>query len=392
MTTEPRDSIRLQQNRQGVVDPNVTSETLFERAMECLFWGDEPRKGLEAFWAEEPAKRPLIHSLKHRDGDLRCVRILDSFFSDTLAEPDIRPHLFKRALYGVHVEFLLANPVGAFGAARANAINQDAQWRSAEGLLKLARACNNARTLANRSTGIQEKDIRQLDPQKDWEKIAKLLLDVLDGLPVSVRLYDKSPSGPYYFFGDLLLAGRFWAGNTAAFYPWAQITDTPYANDLYDTMLAEYYEIWNGASELGSILGQGGLAGHRINAKRVFISYSGDDKDSAFEIMARLEDRGVEAYCFQTDLAAGDEWPEELRHELRACDTLVAVVSSAVVANKEWIRAEIGAAWVLHKRIVVARLGTKEDILPGILRYKWSDINLGSAKGLEQLVQSLAGV
>src|SRR5438552_2586523 len=132
VSVEPRDSIRLQQNRQGVVDPNVTSTNLYQKALECIAWGDSPRQGLEHFWDDELKNRPQMQKLKmHGRDDLRYIRILDSFFSDTLTEPeDFRPLIFKRALKGYRIEFLLANPFGAFGLSRAEAIGQDASSRS----------------------------------------------------------------------------------------------------------------------------------------------------------------------------------------------------------------------------------------------------------------------
>ena len=146
MTIAERDSISLQQNKQGVVDANVTSDTLKQRAMECLKWGDKPREGLELFWEVEKndPKREELHKLK-TDGSLRRIRIIDSFFSDTLRDTDIRKEIFKRAVDDeVPVEFLLANPQGSFGKSRASAIAQSPN-RSQDGLYELALACYDAR-------------------------------------------------------------------------------------------------------------------------------------------------------------------------------------------------------------------------------------------------------
>ncbi|HVZ99894.1 MAG TPA: toll/interleukin-1 receptor domain-containing protein [Caulobacterales bacterium] len=394
MNIEPRDSIQLQQNRQGVVDPNVTADDLHEKAMECLIWGDEPRKGLEHFWVEEAQARPHIHKLKTKDGkDFRCIRILDSFFSDTLTEPeDIRPHIVRRALKGVHVEFLLAHPRGPFGIARADAIGQDAVSRSAEGLKRLARACNAERVNAGRGVAVKESQIRECDPDKDWDKIAEILLQTIGELPIEVRLYDRSPSGPYYFFSDLLLAGRFWAGRTAAFYPWSQITDTPYPNDLYDTMLSEYYEIWDTATPLaGPLVDRSATQSANRDPKRVFISYISKDRGVAEELKDMFGQVQIEAYLFQSDLKAGQTWNEPVREELANCDALIAIVSSAVVDNSEWVRAEVGAAWVNSKRLFQAQLGTDKMILPGIMGQVWSPFDVATASGKQKLVTTVAG-
>ena len=374
MTIAERDSISLQQNKQGVVDANVTSDTLKQRAMECLKWGDKPREGLELFWEVEKndPKREELHKLK-TDGSLRRIRISDSFFSDTFRKTDIRKEIFKRAVDDdVPVEFLLANPQGSFGKSRASAIAQSPN-RSQDGLYELALACYDARIESNKLPDITEDEIRcSGNREAEWDDTARALIAVCSGLPVSIRLYDKTPSGPYFFFGDMLLAGRFWTSNTAAYYPWSQIVDTPYPDDLYDTLLTEYNSLWESATPLDQIVSGIGTPKSGRSGKKVFLSYSEVNEETANEIGQDLKDRNLEVYAYATNLRSGHHWPDEMKAHLKACDTLVAIVSNEVVQNKEWIRAEIGAAWVLDKRIFQAKLGTDTSLLPGITQAIWA--------------------
>ena len=48
----------------------------------------------------------------------------------------------------------------------------------------------------------------------------------------------------------------------------------------------------------------------------------------------------------------GDQLRPTIRRELQGCDALVVLYSSAA-AQRDWVKAEIGAAWVLGKPIHV---------------------------------------
>ncbi|MEM6474610.1 MAG: toll/interleukin-1 receptor domain-containing protein [Pseudomonadota bacterium] len=392
MDIQPRDSIALQQNKQGVVDSYVTSNNLAHKAAECIAWGDEPRKGLQHFWeneSENPQRQELANA-KLGDGSNRIIRILDSFFSDTLTDSDIRAQIFKRAVEGVPVEFLLADPQGSFGVSRASAIGQHTD-RSGDGLFELAMAGFDTRAKLQRRPKITEAEIRKYKGKEGaWIDAAKALLAVIEDLPIQIRLYDKAPSGPYYFFGDMLLAGRFWTSETAAFHPWSQIVDTPYDNDLYDILLTEYRSLWETASPLENVVSGEGGAVRDIGGRNVFISYSETDENFAHELEEALKERGLEAYAYKTNVKPGDRWPDELKARLRSCDTLVAIISSRVIEEKEWIRAEIGAAWVLGKRIFQAKLGVEETLLPGILDHIWSE-KIGARKDNQRLIDAIVG-
>lgn len=389
---KPRDSIALQQNRQGVVDAHVTAINLAQRAAECITWGDEPRKGLEHFWdneSQDSVRQELVVA-KRGDGANRVIRVLDSFFSDTLANSDIRTQIFRRAIRGIPVEFLLADPQGSFGKSRATAIGQHT-GRSGDGLYELAMAGFDARAEQGLRPKITEAEIRKYRGKEGaWIDAAKALLSVIEGLPIQIRLYDKAPSGPYYFFGDMLLAGRFWTSETAAFHPWSQIVDTPYDNDLYDILLTEYQSLWETASPLENVVSGGGGAVRDLGGRSVFISYSETDESYAHELQEALKEKGLEAYAYKTNVKPGDRWPDELKARLRSCDTLVAIISSRVIEEKEWIRAEIGAAWVLGKRIFQAKLGVEESLLPGILDHIWSE-KIGARKENQRLIDAIVG-
>ena len=87
----------------------------------------------------------------------------------------------------------------------------------------------------------------------------------------------------------------------------------------------------------------------------VFVSHASQDRWIA-RCMADVVERkgrrhGVKAFLDVRDLESGDRFADALRDKLREAEELVVLVSSASVA-RDWVRHEIGAAWVLGKRIV----------------------------------------
>ena len=376
-----RNSLMLMQHREGILSAYLYEGLLEEKAHESLEWSDEPRKGVEWLWSEEPAEIRLMKV--GQPESLRSIKILDSFFSDTLIGNDIRIPIFNRVLRGVPVKFLLADPKGGFGIARAKAIGQSATIRSMEGLQRLARACNEVRSRAG-GWKSRETEIVACKSEDDWERIAHILAEVTEGLPVEVRLYEDSPAGPLYFFSDLLFAGRFWVESTAAYLPWEHIIDTPFPNDLFNIMLRDFHAIWDKATPLMDV-----VRGRPASAPPyVFISCCMADEGVAGDLKRRFEEVDVEAFVFSSDLRAGEQWSPKLRDDLRKCDALVAILSGAAIANSDWIRAEIGAAWVLNKLIVQANVGVNPQVLPGILDHRWAK-NIADDKGKNELVADI---
>lgn len=376
-----RNSLLLLQNREGILSAYLQDDELQEAAHQSIRWSDEPRKGIESLWRDEPA---TIKQLKAGPAGLRSIHILDSFFSDTLTENDIRVPIFSRAVKGVPVRFLLADPRGPFGKARADAIGQSALHRSLEGLQRLALACNSIRRKEDGAWVSREREITACKNEDDWEKIAELLIQITDGLPVEMRLYQDSPNCPLYFFSDLLIAGRFWVDTTAANRPWEHIIDTPIQNDLYDIMLREFYAVWNRAHPLAQLI----HCRPATASPSVFFSCCRTDEPIVRDLERRIQGVGIEPYVFFSDLLTGEPWPPTLREKLSSCGVLVAILSSQALANSDWIRAEVGAAWAFGKHIMQANVGNNPTILPGILDKKWAK-DIASDTGKDELISDI---
>jgi TIR domain-containing protein len=61
---------------------------------------------------------------------------------------------------------------------------------------------------------------------------------------------------------------------------------------------------------------------------------------------------GVETFLDENDIQGGDRIAERVRTEMTRCDEVVILFSTAS-QQSDWVKAELGAAWVLGKRIVI---------------------------------------
>ena len=85
--------------------------------------------------------------------------------------------------------------------------------------------------------------------------------------------------------------------------------------------------------------------------RKVFISYSSEDKDFVREIHAGLQSLEVRGFLDNYDVVAGQGSSEQMRMAISEADAVVLVVSIASLESR-WVLAEIGAAESLRKRII----------------------------------------
>jgi len=95
-------------------------------------------------------------------------------------------------------------------------------------------------------------------------------------------------------------------------------------------------------------------------ARDVFVSYSVPDRDCAFEIVARLEARGLSAWIAPRDISPAAEWAEEIIDAIAAARLMVLVFSSYSNASPQ-VRREVERA--VHKEVPILPFRI-EDILP----------------------------
>jgi TIR domain-containing protein len=92
----------------------------------------------------------------------------------------------------------------------------------------------------------------------------------------------------------------------------------------------------------------------------VFVSYSVPDRDCAFELVSRLEARGLSVWIAPRDISPAAEWAEEIIDAISAARLMLLVFSSHSNASPQ-VRREVERA--VHKQVPVLPYRI-EDILP----------------------------
>ena len=110
-----------------------------------------------------------------------------------------------------------------------------------------------------------------------------------------------------------------------------------------------------------------------------FISHSTKDRFIARQVAGLIQEagheRGIETFLDEKDIEFGGSIPERIRQEIRDCGELVVLLSEYSV-DRPWVLIEIGAAWVLEKRIVAVMDKLSPDQMPDVIApYRAVDLN-----------------
>jgi hypothetical protein len=94
---------------------------------------------------------------------------------------------------------------------------------------------------------------------------------------------------------------------------------------------------------------------------------------------ALIEERGrecnIRTFLDEKDIDGGDSIPEAIKRNLRDCDEFMVLLSRYSI-DRPWVLIEIGAAWVLDKRVVAIIDKVTPEEMPDIIApYKAMDIN-----------------
>ncbi|MDQ3134380.1 MAG: toll/interleukin-1 receptor domain-containing protein [Acidobacteriota bacterium] len=127
----------------------------------------------------------------------------------------------------------------------------------------------------------------------------------------------------------------------------------------------------------------------------IFISHSSKDNFIAKQIEKLIGERcgklGVKTFLDERDLKGGDNIAGVIKKNIIDCDELVVCISRYSIESS-WVTTEIGAAWVLGKRIVaIIDKVTPEEMPNIIVDYKAVDLNDDFDKYLEELADRVKG-
>jgi hypothetical protein len=111
----------------------------------------------------------------------------------------------------------------------------------------------------------------------------------------------------------------------------------------------------------------------------VFISHSTKDHWIAKQMAHLIEEKGrrlgVRVFLDAKDIEGGDSISEVIREHLLSCNELMVLMSRYSV-DRPWVLIEMGAAWVLGKRIVAVTDKVSPEEMPDIVApHKAMDIN-----------------
>jgi hypothetical protein len=121
---------------------------------------------------------------------------------------------------------------------------------------------------------------------------------------------------------------------------------------------------------------------------QVFISYASRDEGIALEFRMLLGEAGIVAFCAKNDLKAGDDWQESIRKSLKECSEIIFLVAPESVQS-DWVLFELGAAWILGKRITPILLHGTLDLLPDALK-RFHCVSVQTAGGWQALIAEIA--
>jgi hypothetical protein len=111
----------------------------------------------------------------------------------------------------------------------------------------------------------------------------------------------------------------------------------------------------------------------------VFISHSTKDRWIAKQIANVIEEKGrpyeIKTFLDEKDIEGGESIPESIRRNIQDCSEFLVLLSRYSI-DRPWVLIEIGAAWVLGKRIVAIVDKVSPEEMPDVIApYKAIDLN-----------------
>ena len=129
-----------------------------------------------------------------------------------------------------------------------------------------------------------------------------------------------------------------------------------------------------------------------MNSGHIFLSYSTTDRDSADDLLRRLEAKGVRVWMAPRDVRPGSDYSESIQDAIETSAAVVALVSGEANRSRH-VRAEIEIAFSCGKPLFPVRFS---DVAPakGLALFlglgHWTDLfGAGEAANLDRLAAAL---
>ena len=128
----------------------------------------------------------------------------------------------------------------------------------------------------------------------------------------------------------------------------------------------------------------------------IFVSHSSEDRLLSAEMMAVLEQLGIERVFLDFDkmsgIGVGESWEKRLYHEIMRCHAVILILTPAWLRSK-WCFAEMTQARALGKvllPVICQPLGGERFVLPDIQALDLINWNSEGLNRLEQRLRSIS--
>lgn len=201
----------------------------------------------------------LLHLIEHLVELARCssntiatknlkpeVRLLDTFFSDTLEETHVTEIVRLCRDFSSSLRVLILNPHSSFAAARGKSLKVNPLNEINKAIMKLRRAVRNVHDKSNAKLVLGEEEI---NPSDFLHRQLDQLQDERGEVSVNVRFYEVMTETPVYIISNFAAKGLIIDHHSAAYNPWMVFLDNPYQDgDIFDCLKKSFDTIWDNSS------------------------------------------------------------------------------------------------------------------------------------------------
>jgi hypothetical protein len=197
------------------------------------------------------------------------VRLLDTFFSDTLGEEQVTAIVGLCRDFSSPLRVLILNPHSSFAAARGKSLKVNPLSEINKAVMKLRRAVRKVHDKSNVELVLGEEEIYSSDflhQQLDHLQVER------GEVSVSVRFYEVMTETPIYIISNFAAKGLVIDHHSAAYNPWMVFLDHPSQNgDIFDCLKKSFDTIWDNSSAERPLVPHL-IPNSRLGCNKVFLS------------------------------------------------------------------------------------------------------------------------
>ena len=98
----------------------------------------------------------------------------------------------------------------------------------------------------------------------------------------------------------------------------------------------------------------------------VFVSYSARDSELADEIVSLLQKKKLRVFIARKSIEAGEVWTKRLKAALQSSRSVLLLLTPNSL-NSDWVKTELGASWVLDKKVIPVYMHIDLSRLPSVM-------------------------